>query len=183
MSHHEQRRSHAVSRTKTQGLPVWVDSPWIEWKISLMVSKKTPAHIVQNRGSGQAALGLVASAFRRKKRCGIRGRQRCSRRFCGPARRSLQCRGPGLKTRPYKGARASLPPVGAVFRPGPRRIRPSSSPSAAAPPGHPGRCSCERRCAPRSGWRAGRSTRAGWRTIRAGSATPAARRREPPTAC
>src|SRR5687767_382544 len=38
VSHHEQRRSHAVRRTNTQGRPVCVDSPCIEWKISLTVS-------------------------------------------------------------------------------------------------------------------------------------------------
>ena len=30
VSHHEQRRSQAVSRTNTHGRPAWVDSPWIE---------------------------------------------------------------------------------------------------------------------------------------------------------
>jgi hypothetical protein len=30
VSHQEHLRSHAVRRTKTQGRPVWVDSPWIE---------------------------------------------------------------------------------------------------------------------------------------------------------
>jgi len=38
VSHQEQRRSHAVRRTKTQGLPAKLDSPWTEWKISLTVS-------------------------------------------------------------------------------------------------------------------------------------------------
>src|SRR4029079_15114145 len=38
VSHHEQRRSQAVRRTKTHGRPAYVDSPWTEWKISLMVS-------------------------------------------------------------------------------------------------------------------------------------------------
>ncbi len=30
-----------MSRTKTHGRPAWVDSPWIEWKISLIVSTAT----------------------------------------------------------------------------------------------------------------------------------------------
>jgi hypothetical protein len=30
VSHHEQRRSHAVNRTKTHGRPAYVDSPWTE---------------------------------------------------------------------------------------------------------------------------------------------------------
>ena len=38
VSHHEQRRSQAVRRTNTHGRPACVDSPWIEWKISLTVS-------------------------------------------------------------------------------------------------------------------------------------------------
>jgi uncharacterized protein YecE (DUF72 family) len=38
VSHHEHLRSHAVKRTKTQGRPANVDSPWTEWKISLIVS-------------------------------------------------------------------------------------------------------------------------------------------------
>ena len=38
MSHHEQRKSQAVSRTKTQRRPAYVDSPWMEWKISLTVN-------------------------------------------------------------------------------------------------------------------------------------------------
>ena len=35
VSHQTQRRLQPVRRTKTQGRPAWVDSPWIEWKISL----------------------------------------------------------------------------------------------------------------------------------------------------
>src|SRR5258705_6440244 len=38
VSHQEHLRSHAVRRTNTHGRPVWVDSPCIEWKISLIVS-------------------------------------------------------------------------------------------------------------------------------------------------
>src|SRR6267142_1703243 len=40
VSHHEQRRSHAVSRTKTQRRPACDDSPWIEWKISFTVNMR-----------------------------------------------------------------------------------------------------------------------------------------------
>ena len=38
MSHQRQRRLQPVRRTKTQGIPACVDSPWIEWKISLIRS-------------------------------------------------------------------------------------------------------------------------------------------------
>src|SRR5690606_7174750 len=38
VSHHVHRRSHAVRRTNTHGRPACVDSPWMEWKISLMVN-------------------------------------------------------------------------------------------------------------------------------------------------
>src|SRR5688500_12905115 len=37
-SHQTQRRLQPVRRTNTHGRPAWVDSPWMEWKISLMVS-------------------------------------------------------------------------------------------------------------------------------------------------
>ncbi len=58
VSHHEQRRSQAVSRTKTHGRPLWVDSPWMEWKISLMVNTGLSRNIVQN--AGQAHLPVEA---------------------------------------------------------------------------------------------------------------------------
>ena len=45
VSHHVHLRSQAVSRTNTHGRPTWVDSPWIEWKISLMVSMEPGAGI------------------------------------------------------------------------------------------------------------------------------------------
>ncbi len=35
-SHHRQRRLQPVSRTKTQGRPAWVDSPWMLKKISVI---------------------------------------------------------------------------------------------------------------------------------------------------
>lgn len=49
MSHHEQRKSHPVSRAKAQGRPAQVDSPWMLKKISLIrsrssiISRKLPA--------------------------------------------------------------------------------------------------------------------------------------------
>src|ERR1051325_7321633 len=36
VSHQRQRSGHPVRRTKTQGRPIHDDSPWIEWKISVM---------------------------------------------------------------------------------------------------------------------------------------------------
>ncbi len=38
MSHQLQRKSQAVSLMKTQSCPARDDSPWIEWKISLIVN-------------------------------------------------------------------------------------------------------------------------------------------------
>jgi hypothetical protein len=38
VSHQLQRKSQAVSLTKTQSWPAREDSPWIEWKISLIVN-------------------------------------------------------------------------------------------------------------------------------------------------
>lgn len=38
VSHQTHRKGQPVSRTKTQGRPAWVPSPWMEWKISVTVS-------------------------------------------------------------------------------------------------------------------------------------------------
>ena len=43
LSHQEHRRLHPVSRTKTQGNPVCVDSPWIDLKISVICMEVAPA--------------------------------------------------------------------------------------------------------------------------------------------
>src|SRR5690606_30458573 len=39
VSHQTQRKGQPVRRTKTVGKPTRVDSPWTEWKISLMRSR------------------------------------------------------------------------------------------------------------------------------------------------
>src|SRR5262245_50028708 len=39
VSHHTQRRGQPVRRTNTVGKPTRDDSPWMEWKISLMRSR------------------------------------------------------------------------------------------------------------------------------------------------
>ena len=49
VSHHVQRRGHPVSRTNVQGKPAQVDSPWTEWKISVM-RRKSPAKSVVASG-------------------------------------------------------------------------------------------------------------------------------------
>ena len=38
LSHQVQRIGQPVRRTKVQGRPACVDSPWIEWKISVTLS-------------------------------------------------------------------------------------------------------------------------------------------------
>src|SRR5688572_21040013 len=38
LSHHTQRMGHPVRRTKVHGRPAWVDSPWIDLKISVTLN-------------------------------------------------------------------------------------------------------------------------------------------------
>ena len=47
MSHHTHLSGHPVIRTNVQGRPDQVDSPWIEWKISVIRRKGTSFSVMR----------------------------------------------------------------------------------------------------------------------------------------
>src|SRR3954452_18418226 len=107
VSHHEQRRSQAVNRTNTQGRPAWVDSPWIEWKISLIVSisPKPALYLALQSRHGEGHLLLKADVNDLPERQEFpgravagRGRGRHQQAAAGP-RLSREARGRGALPR------------------------------------------------------------------------------------